>query len=131
LIGIEIDGEGNLLLSGTVNAATLPEASVIGTRGWGDAFIAKFDPSGEQLLWATIIAGTEIQPDDSCGGLDHHPFDRLLHGLGTTSSGESRRQAVISHAPIHKLASVSLFKPEHLSQFPETAGLSSWCPVCS
>jgi hypothetical protein len=84
-----------------------------------------------KLLWATIIAGTEIQPDDSCGGLDHHPFDRLLHGLGTTSSGESRRQAVISHAPIHKLASVSLFKPEHLSQFPETAGLSSWCPVCS
>jgi PIN domain nuclease of toxin-antitoxin system len=38
-----------------------------------------------KLLWATIIAGTEIQPDDSCGGLDHHPFDRLLHGLGTTS----------------------------------------------
>jgi hypothetical protein len=58
VVRIVIDGEGNLVIAGSTDSATFAGATVIGPRGWQDAFIAKFNPAGNQLLWAKIIAGT-------------------------------------------------------------------------
>jgi hypothetical protein len=57
LIGIAIDGEGNIVVSGTTDSAPLPGTTVIGLRGRQDIFVCKLNPSGEQFLWSTIIAG--------------------------------------------------------------------------
>ncbi len=41
----------------------------------------------------------QVQAHDSCGGFDHHPIDRLVHGLGQASPAQSRRQVPSAAGP--------------------------------
>ena len=60
--GIAVDALGNAYVAGTTNstAATFPEVVGPGLTSWayGDAFVAKVDPSGTALVYCGYIAGS-------------------------------------------------------------------------
>jgi uncharacterized protein (TIGR03437 family) len=73
--GIAVDQQGNIYVAGVTSppfesgntfpltagaAFTNPAASNLGILGSGAGFIAKLNPSGSQLMYSTLIPGTEI-----------------------------------------------------------------------
>jgi dipeptidyl aminopeptidase/acylaminoacyl peptidase/photosystem II stability/assembly factor-like uncharacterized protein len=61
--GADTDPLGNLYVAGRTNAAVFPTGSTPPIQpafgGFTDAFVAKFDPSGANLLYSTYLGGPE------------------------------------------------------------------------
>lgn len=58
--GIAVDGTGNVYLAGDATSTDFPTASAVQAAyggGTADAFIAKLDPTGTTLLYATYLGG--------------------------------------------------------------------------
>ena len=58
--GVAVDGSGNLYVTGWTEAPNFPVVGPVqpASRGGVDAFVAKLNPSGSQLLYATYIGGS-------------------------------------------------------------------------
>jgi uncharacterized protein (TIGR03437 family) len=63
-VAVVVDGSGNVIITGYTTSQTLPGTANAfqPTRATGfpsnlDVFVAKFDPSGRSLLWATFLGG--------------------------------------------------------------------------
>ena len=58
--GIEVDANGNVLISGWTTSPDLPLRNAVQNsfQGVQDAFIAKFNPSGTDLVYSTYFGGT-------------------------------------------------------------------------
>lgn len=61
--GIAVDTLGNAYVTGQTTSPNFPTANAFQTslRGMGDAFVAKLDPSGAALLYATYLGGSSSQ----------------------------------------------------------------------
>jgi len=60
LFGVEVDGEGNVLLHGSVggsDAPTTPDAFDRTPNGGHDVYFVKLAPDGQRLLHATLVGG--------------------------------------------------------------------------
>src|SRR5439155_10357172 len=57
---IAVDGDGNVYVAGCTGSTDFPtEGAFQDERAGGyDAFVAKFDPTGSELLYATYLGGT-------------------------------------------------------------------------
>ena len=62
-IGIGVDGTGNAYITGSTSSDNFPTVNPIqGTKaGRRDAFVAKLDPTGSQLLYSTYLGGSDDQ----------------------------------------------------------------------
>lgn len=60
-VAVAVDGEGNAYVAGATDSADFQGASV--SQPWRggrrDAFVAKLNPGGTALLWATLLGGTD------------------------------------------------------------------------
>lgn len=59
---VAVDPQGNLFVAGNTTSADFPTANAFqpdygGGAGIGDAFVAKFSPAGNQLLFSTYLGG--------------------------------------------------------------------------
>jgi hypothetical protein len=60
--GIAVDKEGNAFIAGyssSTDFPTTPDSYQASSKGAGDAFVAKLNPSGTSLLYSTYLGGTE------------------------------------------------------------------------
>jgi hypothetical protein len=96
---ITLDGAGNAYVTGQTKSSDFPTTSGAFDRSFNvgtcprcgidqyDAFVAKLNPAGSGLIYATFLGGTDI--DDSLGiaidGAGNAPFD-WLRSRGTFSS---------------------------------------------
>jgi hypothetical protein len=85
-IEIDLDSSGNIIISGMTDSLDFPsttgayEASIGGDQ---DIFVAKLNPEGDQLLFATYIGGSSDEyynPDD--------PFEFYHFGMAVDDSGD-------------------------------------------
>jgi hypothetical protein len=88
-VAVVVDPSGNVIMAGYTTSQTLPGTANAfqPTKATGfpdnqDIFIAKFDPSGATLLWATFLGGDDLDEPtalavDSAGG---------IYVVGTTRS---------------------------------------------
>lgn len=65
-VAIDIDGEGNLYLAGGTDSMDLAVGDSFQTelRGRSDLFVAKLNPSGDELIYATYFGGSEVEFGD-------------------------------------------------------------------
>lgn len=66
---LALDRQGNIYVAGETVSRDLPLLHALQPQiggGWGDGFIAKFDPSGTTLLYATYFGGSN---SDHVGGI--------------------------------------------------------------
>ncbi|MGK0172631.1 MAG: hypothetical protein ACI9W2_004370, partial [Gammaproteobacteria bacterium] len=61
-MGVALDAQGNIYVAGTTDSADFPTTGDIQDQFAGtiDAFVAKLDPSGSQLIFATYIGGSSV-----------------------------------------------------------------------
>src|SRR5579862_6017968 len=102
-VAVAVDPQGNVIVAGHTTSQTLPGTTNAfqSVRATGfpdneDVFIAKFNPSGTTLLWATFLGGNgDDQPTaiavDSTGA---------IYVTGTTGSSNFPAQAAISCVPV-------------------------------
>ena len=70
--GVAVDSAGNVLVAGYTRSANFPLANATqstldqGASDGFDAFVAKLDPTGKQLLYSTFLGGTY---DDGAAGI--------------------------------------------------------------
>jgi hypothetical protein len=88
-VAVAVDPSGNIIMAGFTSSQTLPgtatafqPAKATGFPDNWDVFIAKFDPTGRTLLWATFLGGDDLdQPSavavDASGS---------IYVIGTTRS---------------------------------------------
>jgi uncharacterized protein (TIGR03437 family) len=88
-VAVAVDPSGNVIVTGSTTSQTLPGTANAfqPTKATGfpdnqDVFVAKFDPTGQRLLWATFLGGDDLdQPTaiaiDAAGS---------IYVIGTTRS---------------------------------------------
>jgi len=70
--GVALDSAGNVLVAGYTRSANFPLANAVqrtldnGASDGYDAFVAKLDPSGKQILYSTFLGG---KGDDGAAGI--------------------------------------------------------------
>jgi Beta-propeller repeat len=84
-LGIAVDAAGNAYVTGTTISADFPVSSLpAGTRGGvTDAFVAKLDPTGTGLLYATYLGGS----GDDIGNAIAVDTNGNAYVAGSTTSG--------------------------------------------
>ncbi len=60
---VALDGEGNAYVAGATSSADFPGASQIQAArgGLADVFVAKLNPTGTALVWATWLGGSDLE----------------------------------------------------------------------
>lgn len=84
---VSLDPLGNPVVVGSTMSTdfpTTPGAYDESHNGLGDAFVAKLEPTGEDLLWSTFLGGTD---DDEGWGLSLDSFANPVV-MGTTASSD-------------------------------------------
>ncbi|MEP6538610.1 MAG: SBBP repeat-containing protein, partial [Bryobacteraceae bacterium] len=89
ITGIAVDSSGNAYVAGYTDSLDFPIAGAIqgGTGGGVDAFVAKLNPAGNALLYATYIGGSG---DDRARGLALDASGNVIITGSTTSSNFPR-----------------------------------------
>ena len=66
---LKVDGEGNIILSGRVFSLDFPmvNAYMNTLQGFSDAFVTKFNPEGNQIIFSSYLGGSA---DDCTTGMD-------------------------------------------------------------
>lgn len=69
-LDIAVDAAGNAYVTGRTSSLDLPATegaadTTPGGGGWSDAFVAKFDPTGSQLLYLTYLGGDGLDFGDA------------------------------------------------------------------
>ena len=89
LVAVAVDSQGNVIVAGYTTSQTLPGTANAfqPTKATGfpdnrDIFIAKFDPSGQTLLWATFLGG----PGDDITTAAAVDSSGSIYIIGTTTS---------------------------------------------
>ena len=61
-IGIAVDDRGNAYVTGFTNSTDFPTVNAVqpASGGGDDAFVAKLNPNGSQLLYSTYLGGSEF-----------------------------------------------------------------------
>jgi hypothetical protein len=61
-LAVALDGEGNAYVAGRTESSDFPGASMVQATRSGslDAFVAKLNPSGTALVWATWLGGSGV-----------------------------------------------------------------------
>jgi photosystem II stability/assembly factor-like uncharacterized protein len=59
--GIGFDAQGNMYIAGMTSSANFPAIAPSHGRDGGDAFVVKFNPTGDQFLYMTYIGGTDYE----------------------------------------------------------------------
>ncbi len=54
---LAVDKDGNTYLGGRTDSFDFPEATRIGGRGLGDAFVTKINAAGDAVLYSTVMGG--------------------------------------------------------------------------
>jgi hypothetical protein len=87
---VATDVQGNIFIAGTTTSTDLPGTAgsyqpnkAVGFPGTTDLFIAKFDPTGRTLLWATYLGG---DGNDSLIGMTADPQGNVYVSGNTASS---------------------------------------------
>lgn len=81
---VATDASGNIYIAGWTDSSSFPTKSPLRTfAGSTDAFVAKLDPTGTQILWATFLGGSA---DDRALGLAVSPTGDVWV-VGSTTSG--------------------------------------------
>lgn len=84
--GLDCDQDGNVIFTGFTNSlngiATFPSYQPFFAGGIYDGFLAKLDPTGANLIWATYIGGSG---DDRGDALDVTSAGEIFIGGKTTS----------------------------------------------
>ena len=58
--GIAVDGDDNIYVTGITYSLDFPVTSMFtSTRGWGETFVSKIDPTGSTLLYSVLLGGSE------------------------------------------------------------------------
>jgi hypothetical protein len=88
-VAVAIDPSGNVIVAGYTTSQTLPgtatafqPAKASGFPDNSDVFIAKFDPSGTRLLWATFLGGAENETVTAAAT----DADGSIYVVGSTTS---------------------------------------------
>ena len=86
--GIAVDSSGNAYITGITNSPSLPgisASSLQGTnrQGGGDGFVAKINPLGSAVVWATFLGGSGM---DEPGGIALDANHNVYVTGGTNSS---------------------------------------------
>jgi uncharacterized protein (TIGR03437 family) len=86
---VALDSQGNVVIAGTTTSTDLPGTAgsyqpnhAFGFSRNSDVFVAKFDPTGHTLLWATYLGG---DADERLVGMAVGPMDSI-YLTGTTTS---------------------------------------------
>ena len=125
------DFQGNVIVIGTTTSATLPgtanafqRTKSLGFPNNEDVFIAKFDPTGRALLWATFLGGDDGDVPvalavDSSGN---------IYVTGTTQSSNYPAQSVISCVPVSGISNFDSSPPfkQNCSMGPPSQGSTSF-----
>lgn|GEM_PF-2374078 len=86
--GVAVDGANNIVVSGFTQSANFPvsvgafQPALAGGGSWGDAFLMKFDPSGNRL-WGTYFGGSN---DDFATGVVCDKNNNIVFTGGTIST---------------------------------------------
>ncbi len=81
---VAVDGSGNIYMAGYTNENLIPAVNAVqaGILGQTNAFIAKFDPTGQTVLYSTYLGGSQV---DSLEGIAVDANGDLV-GTGQTTS---------------------------------------------
>jgi hypothetical protein len=86
-MSIVLDGSGNVVIAGYTQSPDFPVtpgAFDVSQNGAADGFVAKLDPSGATLLWATFLGGSTM---DLLGMVTVGPDDSV-YATGATESSD-------------------------------------------
>ncbi|HEY2930768.1 MAG TPA: amidohydrolase family protein [Acidobacteriota bacterium] len=88
-LGIATDASGNIYVTGDASSADFPVRNPIQSAygGSGDIFVAKFNPSGSELIYSTFIGGNSFDT----------PFDIAVDSSGNaciTGTGKAHKSGV-------------------------------------
>ncbi len=81
---VAVDGSGNIYMAGYTNDNLIPTANAVqsGTLGQTNAFVTKFDPTGQTILYSTYLGGSQV---DTLQGIAVDSNGNLV-GTGQTTS---------------------------------------------
>lgn len=117
-VAVAVDPSGNVIVAGYTTSQTLPGTAnafqptkATGFADNKDVFVAKFNPSGTALLWATFLGGNGADVPvavaaDSVGN---------IYVSGTTTSSNLSIQATISCVPLSGYMNFNSSPPFHQS----------------
>ncbi len=86
LNAVDVDNAGNIYVTGSTRSADFPTRNPLfpNAAGETDVFIVKFDPTAQNMIWATFLGGSAF---DSGQGLAVGPGGGV-HVVGNTSSAD-------------------------------------------
>jgi hypothetical protein len=78
IYGIALDGAGNIYVAGLTGSSDFPTRNPIQPQnaGGGDAFVAKLNPSGSNLVYSTYLGGPQTE------GITEHATGIAVDGVG-------------------------------------------------
>ncbi len=112
--GVAVDPAGNILVGGDFRGSLTLGSQTVDARGYGNVFVAKFDPAGNPL-WVTAAGGDDPQRSDGLGAV---AVDREGN---VVSCGEYYGEGIFGTNRIHAAANTSMFVMKH-----DPAGKLQW-----
>ncbi|MGE3802703.1 MAG: SBBP repeat-containing protein, partial [Candidatus Kapaibacterium sp.] len=115
--GVTVDKSGNIYIVGVTTSEDVPTTPKVFSQAYDlvnrsrDIFVAKFDPTGQRLIWGTYVGGTGN--DDPVGGVRiGSAGEVIVAGVTTSGNFPVRPGALTSLPPLGTNGFIFALKPD-------------------